>query len=132
MVIFSEVHGQVLEAGKPVAGATVARSWDWAWGKEKSGDKTVTDAQGRFSLPLVTRRSFLGSILPHEPSVWQTMTVTRGGETIDVWKVMRRNYLPGGEPDPAKGGGAIRVECHLDADMTHDKAVYGRCRLMES
>jgi len=47
MVWFSAVRGTVLQDGKPVAGA--------------------------FALPAIVRNSFLGSPLPHEPLVKQTI-----------------------------------------------------------
>lgn len=129
MVIFSELHGQVLTGGAPVAGATVKRSWDWGLTGEKGRDETVTDEQGHFRLPAVNRRGGLKAWLPHEPFVEQTIRVTRAGQTLDVWMLDKRNYRPGGELGAGRSAAALTVTVMLDAPIAHDGPVYGRCTM---
>ena len=129
MVIFSELHGQVLAAGQPVAGATVERSWDWGLTDEKGSDRTTTDAQGQFRLPAVTRRGGLRGMLPHEPFVEQTIRVVHGGAAQDVWMLDKRNYRPGGELGAGKQASALAVTIILDAPIAHNGPVYGRATI---
>ena len=126
MVIFSELHGQVLAGGTPAVGASVERSWDWDLTGEKGKDGTVTDAQGYFHLPAVTRRGGLKAWLPHEPFVEQTIRVTHSGQTLDVWMLDKRSYQAGGELGAGKGATALAVTVVLDAPIAHNGPVYGR------
>jgi hypothetical protein len=129
MVIFSELHGLVLSAGQPVAGASVARSWHWSLTDEHGGDRAVTDAQGRFRLPAVARRGWLRRWLPHQPFVEQTIAVTHAGETVTVWMLDRFNYRPGGELGPSLSAAALSVTIELDAPLAHRGPVYGRAAI---
>ncbi|WP_156254597.1 carboxypeptidase-like regulatory domain-containing protein [Sandarakinorhabdus oryzae] len=129
MVIFSELHGQVLSGGAPVAGASVERSWDWGLTDEKGKDSTTTDAQGNFRLPAVSRRGGLRAWLPHEPFVEQTIRVTHAGQTVDVWMLDKRNYRAGGELGAGKQASALAVTVILDAPIAHNGPVYGRATI---
>lgn len=129
MVIFSELHGQVLSGGAPVAGAAVERSWDWGLTDEKGKDATTTDAQGQFRLPAVSRRGGLRAWLPHEPFVEQTIRVTHAGQTFDVWMLDKRNYRAGGELGAGKQAQALAVTVMLDAPVAHNGPVYGRATI---
>ncbi len=126
MVIFSELQGQVLASGAPVSGASVERIWDWGLTDEKGKDLTVTDAQGHFHLPAVSRRGGLRACLPHEPFVEQTIRVTHAGQTQDVWMLDKRNYRAGGELGAGKGAASLAVTVILDAPIAHNGPVYGR------
>jgi hypothetical protein len=128
-VIFSELHGQVLANGAPAAGATVDRSWNWGLTDEKGSDQTVTDSEGEFRLPAVSRRSGLKGLLPHEPFVEQTIRVTHAGQTLDVWMHDRRNYRAGGELGPQAAADALAVTIVLDAPVAHNGPIYGRATI---
>ena len=128
-VIFSELHGQVLAADAPVAGASVDRSWNWGLTDEKGSDRTITDADGQFRLPEVSRRAGLKGLLPHEPFVEQTIRVTHAGETRDVWMHDRRNYRAGGELGPQAAATALSVIIVLDAPVAHNGPIYGRATI---
>ena len=128
-VIFSELHGQVLAAGAPVAGASVDRSWNWGLTDEKGSDRTITDADGQFRLPEVSRSAGLKGLLPHEPFVEQTIRVTHAGETLDVWMHDRRNYRAGGELGPQAAAQALAVIIVLDAPVAHNGSIYGRATI---
>ena len=129
LVIFSELNGQVLAAGAPVAGAQIERSWDWGLTDEKGSDRTTSDAQGHFRLPAVNRRGGLRAWLPHEPFVEQTLRITNAGQTLDVWMLDKRNYRPGGELGAGKAANALAVTIVLDAPVAHNGPVYGRATI---
>ncbi|MCY4756712.1 DUF6795 domain-containing protein [Pelomonas aquatica] len=125
MVLFSAVRGTVLRDGKPVAGATVEREFDWAWKSEKGKDATTTDAAGAFSLPAIVRSSFLGSFMPHEPLVKQTITIIHGGTSYKAWVLFKRDYDDNGELD----GKPIVMTCRLGSEPRRRGEVFGICEL---
>ncbi|WP_205702603.1 DUF6795 domain-containing protein [Rubrivivax rivuli] len=124
MVMFSAVSGKVLQDGKPVAGAVVEREFRWSWKSETGTDATQTDAQGVFKLPLIERSSFMGSVLPHEPNVRQTILIKHGGKTYKAWMFDKPNYKPEGEI-----GRPIVMTCRLEKEPTHHGDVFGICEL---
>lgn len=126
MVLFSAVRGQVLLNGKPVVGATVEREFDWAWKSEKGRDSTLTDAEGRFSLAPITRTSFLGGLLPHEPVVRQVISIDHAGKRYKAWATFKRDYEDNGELD----GRPIVMTCRLEAEPQRRGEVFGLCELL--
>jgi hypothetical protein len=125
MVIFSAVSGKVLQAGQPVAGAVVEREFRWAWKEESGKDATTTDAGGEFRLPLIERNSLLGSVLPHEPMVRQTILIKHGGKTHKAWMFDKSNYDDNGELK----GKPIRLTCRLESQPARRGEVFGICEL---
>jgi len=123
MCLFSAVRGVVLDHGKPVEGARIEQSWEWVWNGKKGQKDVVTDHQGKFEFPAVWYRSLLGSLLPHEPYIVQTILIQHEGETYDAWMVSKRNYRENGEAD----GHPISIVCRLEADATHHGKIYGIC-----
>ena len=124
MVMFSAVRGQVLHNGKPVAGAVVEREFRWSWKQETGTDLTQTDAEGTFRFPAIERSSLLGSWLPHEPNVSQTILILHGGKTHMAWLFNKGNYEPEGEI-----GRPIVMTCRLENEPGHRGDVYGICEL---
>jgi hypothetical protein len=124
MVMFSAVSGKVLHNGKPVAGAAVEREFFWAWKSETGRDSTQTDAGGNFRFALVERSSLMGSLLPHEPIVRQTILIKHEGKTYKAWMYDKRNYRPDGEI-----GRPIVMTCKLESELHHTGDVYGICDL---
>lgn len=125
MVLFSAVRGTVLQDGKPVAGAAIEREFDWAWKSEKGRDATTTDAAGAFALPAIVRNSFMGSLLPHEPLVKQTITITHAGQSHKAWVLFKRDYDDNGELD----GRPIVMTCKLGSEPQRRGEVFGICEL---
>jgi len=123
MCLFSAVHGVVLDHDKPVAGATIERSYNWAWKNQNGGDQTTTDATGTFALPAIWGSSFFGSLLPHEPFVEQTILIHHDGRTWKAWMLDKRNYDENGE----LGGRPISLICRLEAEVSHHGEAYGIC-----
>lgn len=124
MVMFSAVSGQVLQDGKPVAGAVVEREFRWSWKSETGTDSTQTDASGAFRLPAIERSSLMGSLLPHEPMVRQTILIKHGGKSYKAWMFDKGNYKPDGEL-----GRPIVMTCRLEKQPTHHGDVFGICEL---
>jgi len=123
LVLFSAVSGTVLLDGKPVAGAKVDREFDWAWKSEKGHDGTSTNAEGHFALPAITRSSFFGSLLPHEPLIKQTITINHAGKAYQAWVLFKRDYDNNGELD----GKPIALTCKLDTEPQRRGEVFGIC-----
>ena len=110
-VLFSEVQGIVVRDGAPVGGAVVERSYLWAWNDKRGSDSAVTDQQGAFRVPVITGRSFLGGVLPHEPAVDQTIHIRHEGKTYEAWVFSKRNYDGNGELN----GKPLRLHCDLSS-----------------
>lgn len=125
MVLFSAVRGTVLQDGKPVSGAAVDREFEWAWKSETGRDGTTTDANGAFALPDITRKSLFGSLLPHEPLVKQTITITHAGKTYKAWVMFKRDYDENGELN----GKPIVMTCRLETEPQRRGEVFGICEL---
>jgi hypothetical protein len=124
MVMFSGVSGKVLQDGKPVAGALVEREFRWSWKSETGTDSTQTDASGAFRLPVIERSSLMGSLLPHQPNVRQTILIKHGGKTFKAWMFNKGNYDLDGELDRP-----IVMTCRLEREPTHTGDVFGICEL---
>ncbi|MGY6587018.1 MAG: DUF6795 domain-containing protein [Wenzhouxiangella sp.] len=118
MVLMSEMEGKLVDAsGEPVAGVRLVRTWDWAWRNRQGSDETVTDAEGQFHFPMVTGRSRTARILPHEPSIRQTITAHHAGGETEIWLAIKRNY----EENSELAGRPLRVVCGLTATPDADK-----------
>ena len=89
-------------------------------------DAAVTDAKGQFSFPSVVRSSFLGSFLPHEPMVQQTILIQHQGQTYKAWMYDRGSYQDLGELK----GKPIVLKCDLDAPLSHKSGIYGICEIV--
>jgi hypothetical protein len=126
MILFSAVSGKVLLDGKPVPGAKVEREFRWSWKDEIGKDSTTTGAAGEFSFAKIERSSFLGSLLPHEPVVRQSLTIQHGGKAYEAWLLNKHNYDDNGEVE----GKALRLVCRLEATPgKHPGGYYGICEL---
>ncbi|MGH7470489.1 MAG: DUF6795 domain-containing protein [Longimicrobiales bacterium] len=122
--LFSEVQGVVLSNNQPVAGAVVEREFRWTWKGEVGKDQTTTGPKGEFKLPAIYRSS-IGSFLPHEPMVRQTILIRHGGQTYKAWMLDKSNYDENGELQ----GKPIMISCRLETEPKHTGEVYGICDL---
>ncbi|WP_310498437.1 DUF6795 domain-containing protein [Sandarakinorhabdus sp.] len=118
-----------MRGGEPIAGAELQRQWTWPWGKEVAGDTAKTDSEGRFHFPAVLRSSFMGSILPHSPSIQQKIRIAGEAPENDIWQAEKNNYRPGGELGPNLSAPAIAVVCDLAAAPALHGGVYGVCKV---
>jgi hypothetical protein len=125
MVIFSAVQGKVLLNGNAVKGAEIVRRYKWTWKREEAEDRTLTDEAGKFSMPSIERSSLLGSLLPHEPVIEQTITIRHQGRDYNAWMLDKRDYDLNGELQ----GKPIVMTCHLEAEPARHGKVFGICEL---
>ncbi|MCP5159238.1 MAG: hypothetical protein H6975_07415 [Gammaproteobacteria bacterium] len=123
--LFSAVQGIVLSQDKPVTGAVVDRKFVWAWGKETGIDEAVTDTDGTFQLPAIFRSSLLGSILPHQPFIEQTLLIKHQGKEYKAWMFDKMDYEENGELK----GKPISLVCHLENEPSRHGEVYGICEI---
>lgn len=126
MVLMSEMEGRLVDAaGEPAAGVRLVRTWDWAWRNRQGSDETVTDAQGYFHFPAVTGRSRTARIVPHEPSIRQTITAHHANGETEIWLAIKRNY----EANSELAGRPLRVICGLTAvpDADNERLYASRC-----
>jgi hypothetical protein len=125
LCIFSAVQGVVLNNGKPVSGATVERKFNWVWNKETGVDQAVTNAGGEFSLPAVFRQSFLGSLLPHQPFIEQTLLIKHDGREYKAWMFDKMDY----EENSESGAKPMSVLCRLESEPSRKGGYFGICEL---
>ena len=95
--LFSPVKGKVVLKGQPVVGAVIQRSYDWAWKNQQGRDETTTDQNGEFSLPAIYGTMILGSALPHEPYIDQTVLIYYDEKSYKAWRSSKRTYDEYGE-----------------------------------
>ncbi len=128
MYLFSAVRGVVVHEGKPIEGAVVEREYFWHWKDQRDKVQVKTNALGEFQFPEATGSSFLGSLLPHEPVVQQTIRIAYQGQTYMAWAFDRRDY----EPNTELEGKPISLLCDLNHPPSHKgprDRVYGICQL---
>jgi hypothetical protein len=84
LVLFSEVHGTVLEDGKPVAGAELVQKVVWSDNEnEIPPQRTMTDKAGAFSFPAIEHRAGLLRLIPAQPTMLQEILIRyQGAEYI--------------------------------------------------
>lgn len=121
--VFSAVQGVVLSQNQPVAGAVINRKFIWTWGKETGVDEAVTDANGEFRLPAIFRSSLLGSFLPHQPFIEQTLLILHQGKEYKAWMFDKMNYEENGELQ----GKPISLVCRLENEPSRKGEIYGIC-----
>lgn len=105
LTICSDVGGQLMRDGQPVAGVALTRSWRWALTDDSGSDSATTGADGRFRFARVERPKPLRARFPHEPVIRMEFTV--GSDRVVVATANKYDYGNGaGEeyrPKPASG-----------------------------
>jgi hypothetical protein len=109
----------------PMSGAVVEQDFRWAWKGEEGRAQVKTDSDGKFSFPAINRKSFFGSLLPHEPMIRQTILIRHEGKEYKAWMFDKGNYKKNGELQ----GKPISLYCELEAPLSHKGEVYGICQL---
>ncbi|MEM9061385.1 MAG: carboxypeptidase-like regulatory domain-containing protein [Pseudomonadota bacterium] len=124
LTLFSEMNGRLVTTdGAPVSGASIKRTWKWAWDESEGEDITTTDDDGRFSFDKVTARSFSAGILPHEPSVFQEISTPGDEGPVILWYARKSSYDDMSE----LGGRPFRVVCQLSKEPIEGALFYGTC-----
>ncbi len=120
-VISSEIRGVVLDGGKSAgAGMKVVREVYWTWGNETITDEATTDGVGRFYLPEITRFTFFGSILPHEPVIKQSVYIIKNEEKIKAYLSYKRDYTRNSEFDGIADGNPAQMKFHFSCDIAQE------------
>ncbi len=115
-VLFSNVHGVVLNNGKPVPDAVVTRYFNFGWTGEAKTESIKTDKNGVFDFPIIKRFSMATSVVPHEPSVSQVIKIQHEGKEYIAWHLNKHNYDENGE----LAGKPINLVCELTREPTTD------------
>lgn len=128
--LFSPVKGKVVLQGKPVVGALIERSYEWVWKNQKGSDQTVTDVNGEFELPAIHGTMVLGSVLPHEPVIHQSIDIKAGEEIYKAWRSSKRTYdefseLCTSDIEGGLKGKPIRLLCDLGQGVKNHGGVGG-------
>jgi hypothetical protein len=123
--VFSEVKGQVVSGGKPIAGATLGRFYDWGWGHKQGQDETKTDANGDFTFPPIKKNMILGSLLPHQPHIRQLILIKIDDKIYKAWGASKWNYALHGEIVEFEGDGSkyypMDLYCDVQMEPTFQK-----------
>lgn len=72
VLLCNEIHGQLLDHGKPLVGVAVQRSVGWSLERESRIDIAITDSQGRYAFPEVRgsgQVNFFTNFVPYLGSV---------------------------------------------------------------
>lgn len=112
-VMFSEVVGKVTLNGIPIKGAEIVRYYRWSWDDKKEEDKTFTDETGIFKLPQQDKGGGISSIIPHEPVIFQQITINYKGENYIAWQHTKHNYDKNGELK----GKSLSLICELSSPL---------------
>jgi hypothetical protein len=123
LCIFSEVRGIVLDHGRPVPGAKIVRTFDWHWTDETGRDEATTNEKGEFRMPAIFRTTVFGALIPHEPFVFQKISIVLDGKEIRAWATDKRDY----ELNSETGGKPPNITCRLENEVKHRGRIYGIC-----
>jgi len=125
LVLFSEVHGAVLKDGNPVAGAEVVQKVVWSDNADEIPlQHAVTDPKGAFQFPVITRRSVLLQLLPHQPVMVQKIVIRYGGAEYEAWRHTKEDYELNSELD----GRPLSLVCELSRQPDFEGTHYGICK----
>ena len=124
-IFFSEVHGVVLDHGKPVNGAVIERSYKSNWRGDQSVDRTKSDVNGKFYMSSISRFSLLAALLPHQPAISQKILITVNNKIFEAWVLFKTNYDNNGELE----GKSIDVICDLANEPDYQNRFFGIARI---
>lgn len=130
IVLFSALDGRVIKDGRPVAGATLIREWEFGAAEVKSQDSTTTDELGRFHFDAVLYGYRKPRFFVQEPLIAQVIRVSTGALETQVWFASKHNFLAGREDDTVPITGTapeipLRITIDLDAPERRRGQVYG-------
>lgn len=128
LVLFSEVHGTVLNNGRPVEGAELVQKVVWSDNdKENPAQHALSDRSGAFRFPPIERSAGLLRLIPAQPIMLQSITIRYQGVEYEAWKHSKGSYDPNTELD----GKPIWLVCELTQKPDYEGKHYGICRVMQ-
>lgn len=133
-VPFSEVKGRLIDSsGNPQSGVKIVRSWRSSSDAPYEIDETLTDENGYFYFPKITKTSsFLGSILPSTPVIKQIIAVKYdSGKELVLWKYIKTSFGENEELSLANNSKPMPIEisCLSDIEPNNTGPVWGTCSI---
>jgi len=119
----SPMSGELKIDGYPAANVKIMRHYRSDWYAKDVDENTYTDAQGRFEFSGAWKFAVIQ--LLHEPVIYIKVTAEYGGQTINLFSVIKRDYERLGELDEYGGqnkSGIAKLsrkdnKVHLEADI---------------
>ncbi len=124
-VMFSEVIGTVTLNGAPIKGVEIERYYRWSWDGKKEVDQAITDNNGKFLLKLKEKSPGASGLIPHEPVIFQQISIKYNGENYIAWQHTKHNYDKNGE---LKGSPLLLI-CELSKSPEANDIYAGICTL---
>lgn len=125
LVLFSEVHGAVLNEGKPVAGAEIVQKVVWSDDEAKNRmQQTVTGKDGAFAFPRIESNAGLLRLIPAQPTIQQTIVIRYQGREYVAWLHGKNSYDANTELD----GRPLHLVCELTRQPDYEGKHYGICK----
>ena len=123
--LFSAVSGRLMNGDEPVAGATISQSAKLG-STEAVTQTAVTDTDGSFTFPAITRKKGFSSLLPQQFSAGQSMTITADGNTYEGWVYTKLSP----EENSENGGQPNNMICDISIEPDFTGQTYGVCKLI--
>lgn len=125
LVLFSEVHGTVLQGGRPVEGAELIQTVVWSDNEKKNPvQKTMTDGKGAFWFSPIEHRAGLLRMIPAQPVMLQKIVIRYQGAEYIAWRHGKMSYDANTELD----GCPLNLVCELSRGPSHEGKHYGICK----
>lgn len=125
LILFSSLHGTILQDGKPVSGAELVQQVTWSDDKDEIPTaRARSDAHGRFHFPVVEHHAGWLRALPHQPVILQSVTIHFQGRDYLAWRHTRNSYAPNAELD----GKPLHLVCELTRAPDFEGTHYGICK----
>lgn len=129
MVLSSEVQGQLMLGGLPLADAVIERELRWSWKSETIVDQVKSDSAGMFGLPQVLRTSLSAGLLPHQPNIRQTITAIHEGKKYNLWMHDKGDYKDLSEFNGKK----VTLNCSVEKESVRNEEFnsFGICEFKQ-
>lgn len=122
-VLASEFRGVLSAGSQPLAGQAVEQEVTWLNTEQTFRASAVTDARGQFSLPAVTGRSLMASLLPGETVIRQRIVTRHQDREWVLWLFTKRDYRADSEIEGISQG----FVCDLDRPPGGPGPRHGMC-----
>lgn len=124
-VMFSEVVGVVTLNNVPVSNVEVEQYYRWSWDDKKEVDNITTNENGVFKFEKKLKRGGVSTLIPHEPVIFQQITIKYNGNEYIAWQYTKHNYEENGELK----GKQINMMCELSNKPVEHEGYVGICTI---